>query len=177
MSGILQAHRLPCGRVTFLCVATAPQERREQRSWPAGRRAGARSKEKWPKERPPQSDALRAFGNCSCVALPPASMQASCPPSSRSDSGVCRQSILGLTPNWAQSIAPTLRAFLRHFAAAQGARSLRIRQLLLRCSTSGIHTLACAAKKKRPSGSVRVAVEFPSPALREKVPGGRMRGF
>ncbi len=39
-------HSPPSERVTSLCVATAPQERREQRSWPAGRRAGARSKEK-----------------------------------------------------------------------------------------------------------------------------------
>ncbi len=53
-------HSPPGERATFLCVATAPQERREQRSWPEGRRAGARSKETWPKERPPRCSGLRA---------------------------------------------------------------------------------------------------------------------
>ena len=96
------------------------------------------AKEKAPRERPPQSDALRA----------------SCPPSSRSDSGVCRQSILGLTPNWAQSIAPTLRAFLRHFAAAQGAH----------------YCASCAAKTKQVLARLEFALAFPSPVQREKVP-------
>jgi hypothetical protein len=39
-------HSPPGERVTSLCVATAPQERREWRSQPAGRRAGARRREK-----------------------------------------------------------------------------------------------------------------------------------
>jgi hypothetical protein len=51
-------HSPPGERVSFSCVATAPQERREQRSWPAGRRAGARSQRKSPKRRPPHTRAL-----------------------------------------------------------------------------------------------------------------------
>jgi hypothetical protein len=124
-------------RVTSLCVATAPQERREQRSWPAGRRAGARSQESnqekghptlapyaqslcsryarplrgsltvhpwtgielahvvWailrtipaqprrdrgdPDIALPARQSQSPLGNCSCVALPPASMQSSSP--------------------------------------------------------------------------------------------------
>ncbi len=46
-------------RVSFSCMATVPQERREQRSWPEGRRAGARSQRKAPKIRPPHTRALR----------------------------------------------------------------------------------------------------------------------
>jgi hypothetical protein len=58
-------HSPPGERVTSPCVATVPRKWREWRSQPEGRRAGARRKEKQPRERPAQSDGPRASGNCS----------------------------------------------------------------------------------------------------------------
>ena len=103
------------------------------------------AKEKAPRERPPQSDALRA----------------PCPASSRSDCGVCRQSILGLTPNWLASMRATLRAFLRHFAAAQGARLLRI----------------LSSKDEAESAHSARPLNFLLPLTGRRCPAGRMRGF
>ena len=40
LTSLCYSVRHPGGRVTSFCLPTAPQERREQRSWPEGRRAG-----------------------------------------------------------------------------------------------------------------------------------------
>ncbi len=78
-------------------VTTAPQERREQRSWPAGRRAGARSQEKAiPHSRLPHSP---------------------CAPGARVCSGFRRQSIRGLTSNWPTSCGSSFGQFRQRLPA------------------------------------------------------------
>jgi hypothetical protein len=54
-------HSARCrGRVPSLCLPTAPQERRERRSRPEGRRAGCPESKKSPRERAPLSSAPSA---------------------------------------------------------------------------------------------------------------------
>jgi hypothetical protein len=97
-------HSPPGERVSFSCVA----------------------KRKSPKRRPPQSGGLRAFGNCSCVALPPASMQS---PALR-----LRASAPGFADNtsmcWQQTgrnpLRPPCGPFLRPAATAYGTLVARI---------------------------------------------------
>ncbi len=68
---------------------------------------------------------------------------ASCPSTTQPDNEVRRQSFSGLTPNWAQTLAPRCGLSLRQVAVAQGQQSPRIQRsqgesggyILQRCDT------------------------------------------
>ena len=139
---------------------TAPQERREQRSWPVGRRAGARSQEK----ATPQSRLTHS----------------PCAPGPRTCYGVRRQSIPGLASNWPTSCEPSFGLVLRSLAAIEGipiARNVRAkvktpRQSLVRCAAQGRANVAIAGCVGATSTScihpVVIPLRAPPPAVREK---------
>ncbi len=109
--------------------------------------------------------------------VPPASMQSPAFRLRNATPGVRRQSIPGLTSNWALSIAPTLRAFpplrCRCIGGPFTAHPATAPALLY----LGYPYPRLRSQDKAASGTLRVAFESPSPASREKVPGRADEGL
>ncbi len=150
---------------------TAPQERREQHSWPAGRRAGARSQEKaTPIQRSPGIRQLLlrcAAHGCANVAIAGCAGATStscihavaCLPTTQRDSGG----------------SPTVHPWTDvELGAIHCAHPAGFPYVTLPLHRGPFYCASCAAKTKQVLARLEFALSFPSPVQQEKVPRGRM---